>query len=301
VNENQPDTPAAGPQENQGTEGTTGKKKALGLQAVIALVSLSLGVVIGQGVSSEKRAIPASSAADEQETKASFDSKSVDTALRQNLSALMKERFPKLQEVKDIRTTPVNGLLELRADNEIVYVDRSGRYLVQGVLLDTQEKRNLTAIGVEDMNRVAFSALPLADAIVSKNGDGKRKVVVFADPNCSYCKRFEPVVDKLENATVYRVLYPVLGPDSVEKSKRIACAKDPLKAWSDWMTSGVEPPAYSSSCKTDARRALEFGKKYAVSGTPTVFLEDGTRIRGATTFERLDQAVLAAEPSSRAR
>ena len=66
-------------------------------------------------------------------------------------------------------------------------------------------------------------------------GNGKRKVAVFEDPNCGYCKRFERDLQKVDNVTVYMFLYPILGPDSTDKSRNIWCAKDKAKAWLDLM------------------------------------------------------------------
>jgi hypothetical protein len=66
-------------------------------------------------------------------------------------------------------------------------------------------------------------------------GNGKRKLAVFEDPNCGYCKRFERDLQKVDNVTVYMFLYPILSQDSADKSRNIWCAKDKAKAWTDWM------------------------------------------------------------------
>jgi thiol:disulfide interchange protein DsbC len=73
-------------------------------------------------------------------------------------------------------------------------------------------------------------------------GNGKRKLAVFEDPNCGYCKRFERDLQKVDNVTVYMFLYPILSADSTDKSRNIWCAKDKAKAWMDWMVRDQAPP-----------------------------------------------------------
>ena len=90
-------------------------------------------------------------------------------------------------------------------------------------------------------------------------GDGKRKLAVFEDPNCGYCKRFERDMQNVDNVTVYLFLYPILSPDSAEKSRNIWCAKDRTAAWEDYMVRDRIPAA--ATCDTSAlQRNLAFGK-----------------------------------------
>ena len=88
-------------------------------------------------------------------------------------------------------------------------------------------------------------------------GDGKRKLAVFEDPNCGYCKRFEADLQKVNNVTIHMFLYPILSKDSTDKSKNIWCAKDKARAWNDWMLRDVQPAA--ASCDAAAlTRNVEF-------------------------------------------
>ena len=98
--------------------------------------------------------------------------------------------------------------------------------------------------------------------MVWKQGTGERKLVVFADPNCGYCKKFERDLQSVKDVTVYTFLYPILGGDSPEKSKQIWCAKDNTKVWRDWMLKGT-PIAPSAQCDTSAlSRNYAFGQKH---------------------------------------
>ena len=142
------------------------------------------------------------------------------------------------------------------------------------------------------------SALPLKDAFTIVRGDGKRKVAVFEDPNCGYCKRFERDLQKVQDVTIYTFLYPILSPDSAEKSRNIWCAKDRVAAWQDHMLrEKVTPPA---SCDTSAlQRNLAFGKKFKITGTPTLIFVDGSRVPGAINDTEVEKRLAQAQSSAK--
>ncbi|MDP3706903.1 MAG: DsbC family protein [Polaromonas sp.] len=215
-----------------------------------------------------------------------------EAAIRKNLA----ERLPSLAKIDEVSKTPMNGLYEIRVnDSDIFYTDAEGNFLIQGNLIDTRAKRNLTEERVEKLSAIDFSALPLKDAFILVHGNGKRKLAVFEDPNCSYCKRFERDLQKVNDVTIYTFLLPILSPDSVEKSKNIWCAKDKGKAWLDWMVRDQTPA--KASCDTAAlERNLDFSKKHKITGTPTVFFADGTRVPGAISAQQVEKLLASAKP-----
>src|SRR5207244_2716598 len=153
-----------------------------------------------------------------------------------------------------------------------------GNYVIQGSLIDAKQQKNLTEEREEKLLQIDFSALPMKDAFVIVRGNGKRKIAVFEDPNCSYCKRFERDLQKVDNVTVYMFLYPILGPDSTEKSRAHWCSRDKGKSWLDWMLRSEPPQKADASCDMTAlARNLEFGKKHKITGTPTLVFADGSR------------------------
>ena len=206
-----------------------------------------------------------------------------EAAIRKNLS----ERLPNIPKIDEVSKTPMNGLYEVRMGGDIMYSDAEGNFLIQGNLIDVRQKRNLTEERVDKLSAVPFEQLPLKNAFTQVRGNGKRKLVVFADPNCGYCKRFEKDLQKLDNVTIQHVLYPILGEDSKTQSKNIWCAKDRAKAWNDWMINGMTPAA--ASCDTAPIEAnVDFGKKNRITGTPTLFFADGTRVVGAVPLAQIE-------------
>ena len=207
-----------------------------------------------------------------------------DAAIRKNL----QERLPQLPPIEEIRATAMPGLYEVRVGPAgIFYTDAQGDFLIQGAMMDTKARRNLTEERINALNAIDFSTLPLKDAIVFKSGNGRRKLAVFEDPNCSYCHRLETELAKVKNLTVYMFLYPILGPDSTAKSQNIWCAANRTKAWQDWMLRQKTPAA--AQCDTAAvQRILEFGRGHRITGTPTIVFEDGRRVSGAMDTAALE-------------
>ena len=206
-----------------------------------------------------------------------------EAAIRKNLA----ERLPNIPKIDEVSKTAMPGLFEVRMGGDVMYSDAEGNFLIQGQIIDVKQRRNLTEERLEKLSAVPFDQLPLKNAFTQVRGNGKRKLVVFADPNCGFCKRFEKDLQKLENVTIQHVLYPILGEDSKTKSKNIWCAKDKAKTWNDWMINGVTPPA--ASCDTAGIEAnVDFGRKNRITGTPTMFFADGTRVVGAVPLAQIE-------------
>jgi thiol:disulfide interchange protein DsbC len=217
-----------------------------------------------------------------------------EAVIRKNLA----ERLPQLPKIDEISKTPVPGLWEVRIGTDVVYTDERGDFIVQGSILDTRNRVNLTEQRIEKLTAIDFSSLPLKDAMVVKQGSGARKLAVFADPNCGYCKRFERDLLNVKDVTIYTFLYPILGADSNDKSRAIWCAKEPMKAWRDWMLEGVAPPKVIGKCDDAAiARNVALGQKHRLNGTPAIVYEDGKRVPGAVSAAEIEKQLAVSSKS----
>ncbi|MCY7305417.1 MAG: DsbC family protein [Rhodoferax sp.] len=211
-----------------------------------------------------------------------------EATIRKNLG----ERIPQMQKIDEVTRSAMPGLFEVRVNGtDIFYTDAEGNYLIQGSLIDTRQRRNLTEERVEKLSAINFDTLPVKDAFTIVRGTGKRKLAVFEDPNCGYCKRFERDLQKVDNVTIHMFLYPILGPDSTEKSKNIWCSKEPAKAWLDWMVRDKAPAAAAGAgCDVTAlARNVELGRKHKINGTPTLLFADGSRVPGAVSSAQVEK------------
>jgi thiol:disulfide interchange protein DsbC len=192
-------------------------------------------------------------------------------------------------KVTSVTKTPYLGLYEVYADGQIIYTDDKVSALMIGALIDGKTMKNVTDERMQKLTAIKFSDLPLELAVKQVRGDGKRVFATFEDPNCGYCKKLAKEMVKLDNVTIYTFLYPILSPDSLEKSKQIWCAADKAKSWNDWMINGTAPTG-KGDCDTSAvQKTVELGRKLAVNGTPTIVFTDGERVPGAVPLAKIEQ------------
>ena len=202
----------------------------------------------------------------------------------------LQSKYPRIQ-IESVAKTPLSGIYEVYADGEILYVDENATHLIiGGRMIDAGRKVDLTAERMRELSAVKFDQLPLDLAFRKVQGNGSRKIAYFTDPNCPYCKQIEPTLAKLENVTIYVFLYPVLGQDSYEKSKAVWCSKDRARAWDDMMLRG-NPPKAAGNCETPIEKIIAFGRRKGITGTPTLFLSNGERVRGAVPLEQLKKLI----------
>jgi thiol:disulfide interchange protein DsbC len=191
-------------------------------------------------------------------------------------------------KIKSVSAAPVTGLYEVLVGNEIFYTDATGKYLIQGEIIELASGKNITEQRQADLNRIKWSELNQSNAIKIVRGNGTRQLAVFSDPNCGYCKRLEKSMQQLDNVTIYTYLIPILSVDSTQKSKQIWCAADPYKAYIDWMINGISPSG-KTDCSTPIDKNLAFAKTYGITGTPTLFFTDGSRFPGAVQIADIEK------------
>ena len=198
----------------------------------------------------------------------------------------IQKKYPDIQ-VESVTRTPIAGIYEVFAGGEVLYVDENVDYMiVQGRLIDVRRRADLTEERLRVLTAVKFDQLPLDLAFRKVLGNGKRRLAYFSDPNCPYCKKLEPDLAKLENVTIFIFLYPVLGQNSYEKSRAVWCSSDRVKVWDEMMLRG-NPPKTAGTCDTPIEKIVAFGRRQGITGTPTLFFNDGRRVTGWIPADKL--------------
>ncbi len=211
-------------------------------------------------------------------------------------STLLKDLVPNLK-VLNVKMAPVKGLWEIVIESNnkkgIAYVDFSKKYFVSGSLIAIKEKKNLTQERFEDINRVDVSQIPLADAIVAGSRTAKHKVIVFTDPDCSFCKKLhaeiKKVVSERKDIAFYMKMFPLkIHPEAYEKSKAIVCEKS-----LDLLENAFEKKALpKAKCETTAiDENIKLAEKLGISGTPAIIMPDGRLISGYRDAKTLKELV----------
>jgi thiol:disulfide interchange protein DsbC len=261
-----------------------------------ALLPLSLLALFGADIAMAVEHVPAAAKAPTRSTA------SVATAAtpEANIRAAFAKTFPTVH-IKSVGPTPWPGVYEAITPEGIIYADATGRYAINGKLVDVLTLANLTQVREAELGRIDFSSLPLARAIKHVKGNGRRVMAVFADPDCPYCKKLETDLKDIDNVTVYTFVFPIEGlhPGATVHAKQIWCAKDPATAWSAWVADRVEPSQPTAGCAADPVAELSsLGERLEIQGTPTIFLADGTRIPGYIPHDELERALDSASPAA---
>ena len=215
---------------------------------------------------------------------------------------MIQEKLQGGAQLEGVQKMPWGNLYEVlvRAPDGLLlyYVDEEAKVVIAGQVIDAKTGRNLTEERQRELSKVSWESLPLQWSIASKRGTGRRKIAIFSDPNCPYCKRFEGDLAKLDDITVHILPYPVISPASVRQAKAVWCSKDRAKAWNDLMLKRIEPQA-SPDCETPIEKIVETGRRLGASATPTWFVETGERYSGAMPLEQLTNVLDKASPPKR--
>ncbi|TVT87527.1 DsbC family protein [Acinetobacter colistiniresistens] len=215
-------------------------------------------------------------------------------ALEQNF----KKNYPDIP-VTSVSASPLPGIYEVYAAGKIIYTDETAKYLFFGNLLDVKNKKNLTEDRLSELTKIDVKQLPLDQAIKYVKGKGERILYVFSDPDCPYCQKLEQHMTSVDNVTVYLFLFPLkrLHPQAEAVANKIWCAKNQYEAWEDYMLHR-KAPKNTTQCETPIQKNLVLGQKLQIDGTPTLFLQNGTRLSGSPqNAEQIEQ--LLQEASSK--
>ncbi|HSH53794.1 MAG TPA: DsbC family protein [Methylotenera sp.] len=204
--------------------------------------------------------------------------------------------YPKFK-VESVTKTGYAGLYEVFMAGQIIYTDERMTFLIaEGRLVDPKTKKDITGERLEELTKIDFSSLPLDQAIKVVKGNGSRKLVVFSDVDCPYCKRLEQnELSNITDVTVYTFLYPIqqLHPDAEAKSRAIWCANNRVKAWEDWILRNQLPKS-AGNCEVPLEKVGELAKKLGVTSTPTLIFSDGKRMLGSQPYKEIEKAMVAA-------
>lgn len=199
--------------------------------------------------------------------------------------------------VDRISPTPVPGIFEVVSGADVFYSDATGRYaFIDGRLVDTQKKQDLTAATLAALARIDFESLPLNLAIKSVAGTGKRRLAVFEDPACPVCQQLHGTLARLKDVTVYVFAYPVVSEQSIPAAVAALCAPalERSARWNAFMTGTPAPSRIDPGCdqaQADLGKIIAFGEQHRIKNTPTLILGDGRRIVGGIPPDQLAAAL----------
>jgi len=208
----------------------------------------------------------------------------------ETVKTLLREKMPGV-EIGEVRPAPIAGLLEVVVNRKsVLYIDDKAELAISGNVIDLGKKANLTQQRVEELSKVDFATLPLDKAIVKVKGSGARKVALFSDPDCPYCKQLEKELVNVTDVTIYTFLYPLtsIHPDALRKSALIWCSSDRARVWDEWMLTGKDLPQDAAKCETPLASIETLGNTLGIEGTPGLVFGNGKLVEGAIPRQQIE-------------
>ena len=211
-----------------------------------------------------------------------FSAHAGENEIRQSLQS----KFPGVGKIEHIVKTPYAGLYEVVIGDQLLYTDEQGAYIFDGSVIEAKSRRDLSEERRRVLFAIDFDKLPLELAVKEVKGNGKRKLAIFTDPNCPYCKRLEKELSGVSDVTLYLFMYPIF-PGSAEIVRNVLCSKDPVRAWNDWMLKDISPA--KAVCKTQTDKVMALGQKLHVNGTPNLIFGNGIQAPGFLPAKELEK------------
>lgn len=213
------------------------------------------------------------------------------------VKAAIQKNFPDIK-LDSLQKTRYGGLYEaVMEGSQVFYTDKSASFILIGSLIDGKTQRNVTEDRMRDLLQVKFDTLPLESAIKQVKGNGSRKIAVFSDPDCPYCRKLDAELEKVTDVTIYTFLFPIasLHPQAGDKSRAVWCAPDRVKAWEELIKKGTVPQT-GGKCENPLAKIAALGQKLKITGTPTIIFADGMRVPGMVPAADLEKLLNGERP-----
>ena len=180
-----------------------------------------------------------------------------------------------------VSESPMSGLLQVQIQNEIYYVSSDGEFLINGPMINTSDRTNLTeqakAVLREEVMKDVSDDQTIAFSPESVDYD----LFVFTDIDCGYCRKLHDQVDEYmeQGIAIHYMAFPRagIGSHSYDKAVSVWCADDQQFALTDAKL-GNEPEPLE--CENPVAEQYQLGQTLGVTGTPALLLRDGTMIPG---------------------
>lgn len=207
----------------------------------------------------------------------------------EKIRAVLLKAIPGAQP-DTISPSPATGLYEVTYGSEIYYVTEDGRFMVQGDVIDIQQKKNLTEGRRSAGRKALMAAVNESDMIIFSPKQVKYRVTVFTDVDCTFCRRMhQEIGDYMNNGIEIRyLLYPRTGLNSpsFRKAQSVWCSDDRKQALTDAKLGKNLP---EKKCTNPIAKNVKLAGQIGLEGTPTLVLENGTVLGGYVPAAKLKE------------
>lgn len=184
-------------------------------------------------------------------------------------------------KVKELSDSPLAGLKTVITDKGVFYASSDGKYLIQGTMIDLDNRRNITEEALGKVRKQGIAEYQ-DSMIVYKAENEKHQITVFTDITCGYCRKLHRELEDYLAAgiTVNYLAFPRGGlrGNGYEDLRNVWCADDAQTALTE-AKAGAEVKEVEN-CSAPIAEHYELGQSFGISGTPAIILEDGAMIPG---------------------
>lgn len=197
-------------------------------------------------------------------------------------------------DVGKLAPAPVSGFNQLPVNGKLVYISTDGRFLIQGNLIDINNRENVTAVGEAALRKLKLDRLGPDRRIIFAAAQPRHRVTVFTDIDCGYCRKMHQQIADYNRLgiSVEYLFYPRtgLGSESFDKAVAVWCAPDRRAAMTAAKGGQVLP---KGNCSNPVAEDYKVGQEVGLDGTPAIYSADGTQLGGylepAEMLSRLEQ------------
>jgi thiol:disulfide interchange protein DsbC len=171
-----------------------------------------------------------------------------------------------------VEPTPVAGLYEVVFGSNVVYMSADGRYMLQGELVDVQNRVSLTEPRRRQVTRTVIDSV------------GEDNMIVFKPEKEKHVNEMDQYLN--EGITVRYMMFPRagVGSESYKKAVAVWCAEDRNGAMTDAKNGkAVE----MKSCDNPIDQHMDLVRQLGARGTPFIVLEDGSTQPGYVPAKKL--------------
>ena len=180
-----------------------------------------------------------------------------------------------------IKPTVIDGLYEVMYGAEVFYFSADGRYVIQGSMIDLDTNENLTETARTSIRSNLLSKLDESEMIIFSPDKPRYTITVFTDIDCGYCRKLHSEMGQLNSygIEVRYMMFPRSGANtpSYQKAVSVWCSKDQQTSMTKAKAGENVPEA---NCDNPIESQFLIGQRLGVTGTPALFLDDGTLVQG---------------------
>lgn len=196
--------------------------------------------------------------------------------------------------VLEVRLAAVKGMWELVLENKgqkgMAFIDFGKKYVIPGPLFKISD---LKIPQPREEKKIDFTKIPLENSIVMGNAKGAKKIVLFTDPDCPFCRKQHGEIKKLiamePDLAVYVKLFPLkMHPKAFDKSRVILGSKS-LEVLDKAFSRAELSPLETGDSSDAVNETLRLGQSIGIEATPTIIMPDGAVLRGLREAATLQQ------------